>query len=73
MANCPICKKSVSTETIGKPGSTFPFCSDQCKLRDLGKWLSGAYQIPIEQSDDEQDEGPPEVWLDPDAERRKRR
>ena len=70
---CPTCGKPVSSDMLGKPGSTFPFCSERCKLRDLGNWLSGAYQIPVEQSDDEQDESPPEVWVDPDAERRGRR
>ncbi len=23
----------------------FPFCSDRCRLIDLGKWASGAYKI----------------------------
>jgi len=23
-----------------------PFCSERCKLVDLGRWLSGAYRIP---------------------------
>ena len=23
----------------------FPFCSDRCRLIDLGKWASGAYVI----------------------------
>jgi endogenous inhibitor of DNA gyrase (YacG/DUF329 family) len=30
---------------LGKPGSTYPFCSDRCRLIDLGRWLSGKYQI----------------------------
>ncbi|MBH07060.1 MAG: DNA gyrase inhibitor YacG [Phycisphaeraceae bacterium] len=36
--------------------SSLPFCSDRCKLIDLGKWLKGDYAIsrPIEQSDLEQ-------------------
>ncbi len=24
----------------------FPFCSDRCKLVDLGKWLGEEYRIP---------------------------
>jgi endogenous inhibitor of DNA gyrase (YacG/DUF329 family) len=28
--------------------SLFPFCSERCKLIDLGRWLDGNYQIPVE-------------------------
>jgi endogenous inhibitor of DNA gyrase (YacG/DUF329 family) len=24
----------------------FPFCSDRCKLIDLGRWLGESYRIP---------------------------
>jgi uncharacterized protein len=68
---CPTCRKSVDDSTVGQPGSTFPFCSERCKLIDLGRWLSDAYQIPAEPSDDEQDEAPPEVWIDPDAKKKR--
>ena len=27
----------------------FPFCSQRCKLLDLGKWLDGNYSISAEQ------------------------
>jgi endogenous inhibitor of DNA gyrase (YacG/DUF329 family) len=23
-----------------------PFCSERCKLRDLGQWLDGTYRVP---------------------------
>ena len=23
-----------------------PFCSERCKMADLGRWLTGAYQVP---------------------------
>ena len=37
---CPTCK------TIVLAGSEdFPFCSDRCRIIDLGKWASGAYLI----------------------------
>lgn len=39
--NCPICKKKV------EPGSRCaPFCSDRCRLIDLGNWASENYRIP---------------------------
>jgi endogenous inhibitor of DNA gyrase (YacG/DUF329 family) len=25
-----------------------PFCSERCKMADLGQWLTGAYSIPAE-------------------------
>ena len=37
---CPICKKSVKSTD-----PDFPFCSDRCRLIDLGKWASGDYKI----------------------------
>ena len=43
---CPICKKSVADEGQDRP-TTYPFCSERCKLIDLGRWLDGKYQIPV--------------------------
>ncbi len=46
---CPICGKPVS-KAEGERPADFPFCSERCRLLDLGKWLGGAYRIstPIE-------------------------
>jgi endogenous inhibitor of DNA gyrase (YacG/DUF329 family) len=44
---CPICKKPVDEAEAGKPKSVYPFCSERCKLIDLGRWLDGKYQIPV--------------------------
>jgi endogenous inhibitor of DNA gyrase (YacG/DUF329 family) len=51
---CPICRKPVDKSDLDKPQSTFPFCSERCKLIDLGRWLGGKYQIvtKIEEDDD---------------------
>ena len=51
--NCPICKKPVEEPRRGAPVGTFPFCSDRCKLIDLGRWLDGKYQIPVVVADDD--------------------
>ena len=49
---CPICKKSVP---FGEP--FMPFCSERCKLTDLGNWASEKYSIPVvEQPMDESEE-----------------
>jgi uncharacterized protein len=37
---CPSCKKIVL-----RSDEEFPFCSERCRLIDLGKWASGAYVI----------------------------
>ena len=37
---CPTCKTIVLRDA-----EHFPFCSDRCRLIDLGKWASGAYRI----------------------------
>jgi endogenous inhibitor of DNA gyrase (YacG/DUF329 family) len=38
---CPICKKEAAWE-----GNKFrPFCSERCRLIDLGKWASNEYRI----------------------------
>jgi endogenous inhibitor of DNA gyrase (YacG/DUF329 family) len=45
---CPICNKPIDErEQDRPPQSTYPFCSERCKLIDLGRWLDGKYQIPV--------------------------
>jgi endogenous inhibitor of DNA gyrase (YacG/DUF329 family) len=42
---CPICeKKEEHGSEAGWP--RFPFCSDRCRLIDLGRWLREDYRIP---------------------------
>ncbi|HUI55508.1 MAG TPA: DNA gyrase inhibitor YacG [Bryobacteraceae bacterium] len=37
---CPICKKAV------QPGDPeFPFCSERCRIIDLGNWSAEKYKI----------------------------
>jgi len=38
---CPICKKATDSET----DADFPFCSDRCRMLDLGNWSSEKYVI----------------------------
>jgi len=47
---CPTCKKPVAST-----GENFPFCSERCRLIDLGKWASGEYVIssPVKDISDE--------------------
>jgi endogenous inhibitor of DNA gyrase (YacG/DUF329 family) len=55
---CPICKKSVQDEGPDRL-KAFPFCSDRCKLIDLGRWLDGKYQIPVHDPQEAADEDIP--------------
>jgi uncharacterized protein len=56
---CPICKKQVTSKDV-----EFPFCSDRCRLIDLGKWASGGYVIssPVQDTG----EGMEDLSRDPD-------
>ena len=37
---CPICRKVVPSD-----GEFVPFCSDRCRIIDLGNWASEKYTI----------------------------
>jgi uncharacterized protein len=45
---CPICKKEVAFDD-----PNMPFCSDRCRLIDLGNWATEQYTIsaPLEPHD----------------------
>ena len=40
--SCPICKTVIQNAPENFPSR--PFCSQRCKLVDLGNWLNGAYR-----------------------------
>lgn len=45
LVNCPNCDKQLPWDS----GNRFrPFCSERCKLLDLGEWVSGGRYIPAE-------------------------
>ncbi len=52
---CPRC----GTETAYEGNSFRPFCSERCKLIDLGGWIEGSYRISSKVKDEEEDEAPP--------------
>lgn len=45
IVNCPTCNKQV--EWL-KSSNYRPFCSDRCRLIDLGEWASDKHAIPGE-------------------------
>ncbi len=50
---CPICKKEVQFDD-----PEMPFCSERCRLIDLGNWATEKYVIsePVESSLPDEDE-----------------
>jgi endogenous inhibitor of DNA gyrase (YacG/DUF329 family) len=51
---CPSCKQP----TNYSPENPFrPFCSQRCKLIDLGLWASEQYAIPAVASEDDNESG----------------
>ncbi|WP_018152081.1 DNA gyrase inhibitor YacG [Leeia oryzae] len=47
--SCPTCKK----ETIWSPDNRFrPFCSERCKMIDLGQWANESYRVPVIEQDE---------------------
>ncbi|MBI5050735.1 MAG: DNA gyrase inhibitor YacG [Nitrospirae bacterium] len=46
---CPICKK----KTVWEGNPFRPFCSERCKLIDLGAWAAEKYKIAEEKTSEE--------------------
>jgi len=48
--NCPRCSTPVlwSTDNPWRP-----FCSERCKMMDLGAWASESYRIPVSEIDEQ--------------------
>jgi len=42
MRKCPTCNRQVDWQD----NPFRPFCSERCKLLDLGKWVSEEYRVP---------------------------
>jgi uncharacterized protein len=49
---CPHCRKQAPL--AGNPYR--PFCSERCKMIDLGTWASEGYRIPAEKAPVDDDE-----------------
>lgn len=47
---CPECSQEFQDK-----GRYFPFCSERCKLLDLGAWASERYKIASRVSDESED------------------
>ena len=50
---CPNCGASV----VWDAASPYrPFCSERCKMIDLGAWATESYRVPVEEDDEKTEE-----------------
>lgn len=50
MVACPHCGALAEWD----PGNRFrPFCSERCKMIDLGAWATESYRVPVAESDEQ--------------------
>jgi len=55
LVTCPQCGRNVGWDTANRYR---PFCSERCKLIDLGAWASENYRIPVQDSQDDFEPAP---------------
>lgn len=53
---CPICREMTTWEE----NPNRPFCSEKCRLRDLGAWATEAYRVPAKKEEEEDEQEGPE-------------
>ena len=67
---CPICRKPTDSES----SPDFPFCSERCRLTDLGNWASEKYKIsePVidESTPEEPQQKAPQKYVRKDTDER---
>jgi uncharacterized protein len=61
---CPICKN----ETDSAMHADFPFCSQRCRMQDLGNWASEKYVVsePVFDEEEPSEGGRKTILLDLD-------
>lgn len=47
---CPTCRRKFDSDQ----SSAMPFCSERCRLVDLGRWLGEEHSVPVERDPDEE-------------------
>lgn len=48
LVRCSVCQQQFDPER----STALPFCSDRCRLIDLGRWLDERYSLPSEKAAD---------------------
>jgi endogenous inhibitor of DNA gyrase (YacG/DUF329 family) len=64
---CPTCQKPVEWSADAK---WRPFCSERCRLIDLGAWMTEQRSIPADEADQEAEASNDHLDTDPDGLRR---
>jgi endogenous inhibitor of DNA gyrase (YacG/DUF329 family) len=55
LVSCPQC----GAPSPFSPDNPYrPFCSERCKLIDLGQWASETYRVPLEEQEAERNDEP---------------
>jgi len=54
VVTCPQCGASVQWDPANKYR---PFCSERCKMIDLGAWATESYRVPVEEDDESPEAG----------------
>ncbi len=57
VVNCPHCGKPAAWDGANPYR---PFCSERCRLIDLGAWASENYRIPVADKKDDLESGQPD-------------
>ena len=61
---CPTCGKSVAWTPAN---ACRPFCSERCKLIDLGAWAAERYRVPVVEEKDQLEAQDPDAAPPPEA------
>lgn len=56
VVNCPQCGTAVAWDSANPYR---PFCSERCKMIDLGAWASESYRVPVVENKEEPESGDP--------------
>ena len=51
-ASCPVCEKRF----VISRSNSMPFCSERCRLVDLGRWLGEKYGLTVESEENESED-----------------
>lgn len=54
---CPICEKTFNSAQ----STALPFCSERCRLIDLGRWLDERYALDYESPEKAENVNPEEI------------